>query len=92
MQQIARNIRKDIIRTIQIKGGHTAINLSTADILTALYFPQHSRHTHSTILQSTETQPKTAKNRRQNIRDKQADTSMADNTRTRRILCKEKPP
>ena len=38
MQQIARNIRKDIIKTIGIKGGHTAINLSTADILTALYF------------------------------------------------------
>ncbi|VVB81505.1 1-deoxy-D-xylulose-5-phosphate synthase [uncultured archaeon] len=38
MQQIARNIRKDVIRTIEIKGGHPAVNLSSADILTALYF------------------------------------------------------
>jgi transketolase len=50
MQQIARNIRKDVIRTIGIKGGHPAVNLSTADILTALYFK---------VLKHNPRQPKT---------------------------------
>jgi len=36
---IAKNIRKDVIRSIARAGkGHTASNLSTADIFTALYF------------------------------------------------------
>lgn len=38
MQQIAKNIRKDTIKTIAIKGGNPAVNLSSADILTTLYF------------------------------------------------------